>query len=280
MLLIADSGSTKTSWRWLAKGETKSVETLGLNPYHNSFNEIVSIIKHQLIPNLNGEIENATIFFYGAGCSTKEKVKLMEKALKSVFAKSTVKVEHDMLGAARAVCGNQAGLVAILGTGSNTCLYNGEKITENIPALGYVLGDEGSGAYLGKLFLKDYLHNKLPNELHKKADEYFGLSLAQILNKVYLESRPNRFLASFSKFIKEHKHHLYMQELIKSSFADFFINYITKYANYQEYKLNTVGSIGYVYKEELNISAENYGVKIGKVIKEPISELLNYHQNK
>lgn len=301
MRLIADSGSTKTDWR-LIDDENKIHQygTDGLNPYFHGTEAISKVLKEQLIPSIKSEIrlsrltrgnpsvrtlrrspfgpsEKSEIFFYGAGCSNIEQCEIIKSALKENFENSKIEVHHDLLGAARALCGQEKGIAAILGTGSNSCYYDGKNIVENIPALGYILGDEGSGAYLGKKFLQAYLNNELPKEIYEKFNKNFQLSKDDILTAVYNLPNPNRFLASFSKFLFQNLKHPYIAKLVYSAFEDFFDKHICKYREHKEVKMSCVGSVGFYFSKILKNVASDKGVAIDKIIKAPIAALTLYH---
>lgn len=280
MKLIADSGSTKTDWRLI--GDDKpviSANTIGLNPYHNTTEDIQQALITELLPDLNcdpGEVSE--IHFYGAGCSSKDKNRIVELALEAVFPKADLFVDHDLLGAARALCGNSPGIVAILGTGSNSCYYDGETILENSPALGYVLGDEGSGSYIGKQFIRNYLYNEIPLGLRAKFEEEYTITKDQVLHQIYKEALPNRYLASFTKWVGENLAEDYCKDLVERSFNDFFKHHITKYEQHQSVPMNVLGSVGISFKANLEEVGAKHQVKIGKVIKTPIEELVEYHR--
>lgn len=219
------------------------------------------------------------VFFYGAGCSSNEKRNTVTKSLQFFFSNaSMVFVEHDLLAAARAVSGEKPSLVAILGTGANTCLYDGKKITQNIPALGYLLGDEGSGANLGLNFIKQYLHNEFSDEINEVfKQQYPTLNLATILDAVYKQPLPNRFLAQFSHFIFLHKENKAIEQLIHHCLTVFFEKYIIQYPNYKTYPLHLVGSVAYCYQDFIKKIAPNYQVQLGTIMKQPIDGLVEYH---
>lgn len=276
MILIADSGSTKTDWRLVDGLNVTSISTIGFNPYHISSNQIYDELnsKEEL-----KEISNSVshIYFYGAGCSTTEKKEIISKALSSFFCNAKIEVEHDMLAAARATCGNEAGITAILGTGSNSCVYDGENIVENIPALGYILGDEGGGVDIGKALIKLYLNKELPENLINEFENEYSYRLNSILNSIYNKPLPNRFLAQFAKFVKKYENEPILDSFVKNSFRNFFDLTICKYLNHKEYKLYFVGSIGDVFQKQLYFVAEEKGLKIEKIIKTPIEELVSFH---
>lgn len=278
MLLIADSGSTKTDWR-LVEGDKKiQVSTQGLNPYFLNSENIQVILQQELLPHLTIDSSHSPeIFFYGAGCSAGSKKEIVKQALNALFPKSTIEIHSDLLGAARAVCGNEPGIAAILGTGSNTCYYNGTAIIENRASLGYVLGDEGSGAHIGKTFIQAYLNEEMPKELAARFYQRFQLSTADILDAVYKKPMPNRFLASFSKFIYQNLKEQFVVDMVIHCFEQFFDKHICKYPKHKELKLSCVGSVGFYYSNILRGIALRKGVAIDKIIETPIAGLTLYH---
>lgn len=276
MKLIADSGSTKTDWRLVdSDNEMKSFQTIGFNPYHISNEAILAELNKSELNQIKQEVKE--LVFYGSGCSSLEKSNEIKSTLQQFFINSTISVSHDLLAAARALCGHEKGMVAILGTGSNTCLFDGENITANVSALGYILGDEGSGAYIGKSFIQALLNKEFSKEIEQKFKQEYKLELTDILDAVYKKPLPNRFLAQFTKFVFENKYTPEIAVLIENCFQDFFEKHICKYENYQQYPLNIVGSIGFVFKQEIEAVATSYNVKICKVIKQPIEELVRFH---
>jgi len=201
----------------------------------------------------------------------------MISSLSEFFLNANVRVAHDLLGAARATCGNEPGMVAILGTGSNSCLYDGSEIVANVPALGYVMGDEGSGSHLGKTFIKNLLYEKLDAELKNLFDKEYSLEITDILEAVYQQPNPNRFLAQFSKFIFKHQSNEFIASMTRKCFEEFFEQHITAY-NSNSLELHLVGSIAYVYQDIIREVAKSYQIEIGRIIKQPISALVEYHQ--
>ena len=284
MILIADSGSTKTDWRLIIdKDNIQEAYTEGLNPYFKTTEQVQQTINDVLLVQFitKNPMEIDAVYFYGAGCSSDDKREIIESALKSVFKNAIIVVEHDLLGAAIGVCGTQPGIAAILGTGSNSCYFDGEKVIENFPALGYVLGDEGSGAYIGKEVLKGYLNKEMEGAILQKFEMKFQPSLEEILDRVYKEALPNRYFASFAKWVGEEvENEIYLQEIVRSALDSFFKKHICKYEKHSELPLNVVGSIGYHFMHILHQVAEKNNVKLGKVIKSPISGLLKYHLEK
>lgn len=282
MILIADSGSTKTDWRLIdKKNNSYQFHTIGFNPFFQGPAEIEKELLANLLPpiqKLNLETEDKlNIHFYGAGCSSEEKCSIVKSAIQRVFPDASVFVEHDLLAAARALCGNKKGIAAIMGTGSNSCYYDGKKIISNVASLGYILGDEGSGAYIGKHFIQDYLNKEVPVSISESFDSTYNLSKESILNAIYKEPMPSRFLASFSKFINQHRQEEYFQNLVEFNFTQFFNKHICKYDNHKNVDLSCVGSVAYYYSDTLRAVAENKGVKINKIINSPIEDLTRYH---
>ncbi len=278
MRLIADSGSTKTDWMLLdGQKVVCEYQTVGLNPYLNSKETIMSVLRNDLMTSFcAGNIKNTnSIEFYGAGCSSVSKSKVIEHALHCFFPFADIVVSHDLLGAAIAACGSEPGIAVILGTGSNSCYFDGEQVVENVISLGYILGDEGSGCYMGKKLLQDFLNKDMPDKLQRLLIEDTGVNAELILENIYKKPRPNKYMASFSewigKYLNENK---YLQELVRNAFDDFFKQHIIKYKNYKSLPLNVVGSVGFAYADILNEIAGKYGCKIGKVIKSPLQGLI------
>jgi glucosamine kinase len=277
MELIADSGSTKTTWALTGSGVVnKTILTTGLNPYFHTPESIGKVIHKDLAPNIiPGTI--TAINFYGAGCSTDSKNRMLQDALKDVFSNAEINIFHDILGAARALFGKKRGIAGILGTGCNSCYYDGTDIFTEVPSLGYLFGDEGAGSFLGKNFIGRYLKNKLPAEIREAFDEKYRFSLEDILNALYNQPSPNRFLASFSEFIEPRKQHPFLREMIKSSFNAFMTEHILKYENYHEVPVSFVGSIAYYYKEILLESARENEINVGTILQSPLDGLIRYH---
>ncbi|MCW3102152.1 MAG: hypothetical protein JWO09_592 [Bacteroidetes bacterium] len=281
MLLIADSGSTKTDWRLIdEKKNTHQFQTQGFNPFFQDSTMIAAELQSKLLPAISPHLskdDSLSIYFYGAGCSTEEKCDIVKTAIRHTFPDAIIEVEHDLLAAARALCGNEQGIAAIMGTGSNSCYYDGNKIVCNVASLGFILGDEGSGAYIGKHFIRDYLNKEVPENIAASFKETYKLSEEEILDAVYKQAMPSRFLASFSKFINQHRNEPYFVKLVDYNFEQFFNRHICKYTNHKEVSMSCVGSVAHHYSDTLREVAARKGVKIGKIIETPISELSNYH---
>ncbi len=276
MIIIADSGSTKTDW---CIGNTKTdcrvVQTSGINPFYQSTGEISQIIAQTLVPQLGDTTEFTNIYFYGAGC-TPEKASAVKEALLQSFPQSTALVESDLLGAAHALCGHREGIACILGTGSNSCAYDGVKITSQVSPLGFILGDEGSGAVLGKRLVGDCLKHQLPSALCQEFLKEYGLTPALILDKVYRQPLPNRFLASLTPFLSAHRHVPEIHTLLLSCFTDFFCRNVMHY-DYGQCPVHFTGSIAWYFQKEVKEAAQALGIQTGNILKSPMEGLIDYH---
>ena len=278
MILIADSGSTKTDWRLIdEKKQIHQFATSGVNPYFQTSEQIAEMLMTELIPQLIPIAIGTEIFFYGAGCGADSKKEIVLKALLKKFPEANIIVETDMLGSARSLCGRNAGIAAILGTGANTCYYDGEKIIENRASLGYALGDEGSGAHIGKTFIQAYLNKEMPEAIANRFFERFKLSKDDILDAVYKQPMPNKFLASFSKFIYQNLKEQYIIDLVADCFNQFFDKHICKYEKHKEVKLSCTGSVAFYYSNIFRAVAANKGVNIDTITETPIAGLTLYH---
>jgi glucosamine kinase len=277
MIIVADSGSTKTDWRLYDQRHGKQeIETIGLNPYFLTAKEITLVLDKDLLPYLNPTVVK-NVFFYGSGCSHSDKIMEMEAALDNFFTEAGISVESDMLGAARALCGDEPGIAGILGTGSNSCVYNGSGISSQVLSLGYVLGDEGSGAVLGKKILKAVLSGKMPGPLLEKFKLAYSSDPPKVLDKIYRQAFPNRFLASFAPFAIENMHDAWMQQLLTAHLNDFFENMVAVYDNYRAHTLNLAGSLAWHLQEMVTKLCNTYQIKAGKILQHPIDQLLDYH---
>jgi N-acetylglucosamine kinase-like BadF-type ATPase len=276
MKLIADSGSTKTDWVLCDKEVIGRYSTIGYNPFFIQEVGIVESLEATLLGQV-GEVDITEVYFYGAGCSSADKRLVVEKALEQVFTSANCEVNHDLLASARALLGRTAGFAAILGTGANTCLYDGNTITHNVDSLGYLIGDEGSGSFIGRKIVRDFMRQALPVELKEAFDTEYGFSNADLYDHLYFKPLPNRFLASFSKFAGAHIEHPYMQQIVRESFDAFFTYLVSRYPEYQRYPFNCVGSVGFVFSGYLTESAHQHGMQVGKIIKSPIDDLVAFH---
>jgi N-acetylglucosamine kinase-like BadF-type ATPase len=276
MILIADGGSTKTSWCLVNnEGRETYFETEGYNPYFVNSSYILRSLHESLPPHLKAD-KVTSVSFYGAGCGS-EKDSVVMEALQVVFANARVEVAMDLVAAARALLGSTAGFAAILGTGTNTCLYDGREIIQNIDSLGFILGDEGSGGAMGKRFLGDYIRGLLPQELSEIFVKTYDLSPAEIIDQIYSKPMANRFCAGFSKFIYDHLEFDYATNLVRSNFDTFFSSLVSKYPDYTSYSFNCIGSVGFSFRPILEKSAASFGMPVGRVLKSPMPGLVSYH---
>lgn len=277
MILIADSGSTKTDWCVVEHGQiVQQVVTKGINPFFQSGEEIGREMETALIPQLKSTTFQA-IYFYGAGC-LHEKRETVRKALAShLHTDGEIEINTDMLAAARALCGHEPGIACILGTGSNSCYYDGKEIVSNVSPLGFILGDEGSGAVLGKLLVGDMLKNQLTTSLKEKFLEQFGLTPADVIDRVYRKPFPNRFLASLSPFIAQHLDEPPIRELVLNSFRQFLQRNVMQY-DYQQFPVHFIGSVAFYYKELLAEATKEMGIQLGAIIQSPMEGLVKYHR--
>jgi len=277
MILIAESGSTKTSWVLVSQeGRKTRFATSGFNPYIQKREEISGIIKEEVMPNVKDTVVEH-LYYYGAGCSTDVNIKLMYTCFKSFFNKAEIEVEHDLIAAARALWLDEGGIVSILGTGSNSCVYQGGHIIAAVPSLGYILGDEGSGAYMGKILVRDYLYSNMPGHIREKLKNEYLLDTEKALDRIYKKENPNRWLAAFSIFIRDNIIEPYFANLVQTSMRAFFEAHIKHYDNHKNMPLGVVGSVGYFYKDFFESAAQEYGFTLKKVIKSPVDELVKYH---
>ncbi len=279
MILIADSGSTKTTWCLLSKkGNQALFTTTGINPFFRNVEDIEAELKSGLVPKLNSAVEK--VYFYGAGIINENKKNIIRTALKRLFPGTHIQINSDLLAAAHATLGKNQGIACILGTGSNSGLYNGDSIIKHVPPLGFILGDEGSGAVLGKKLLADYLKGVLPGHLSKYFKIQFTSDYGEIMEQVYKKEKPNRFLAQFVPFIKQHINETYCKELVENSFAEFVERNIFQYNDYSNHEICFVGSVAYHFNDQLNNVFKKQHLKLGEIEKNPINGLVRYYQNK
>lgn len=274
--LIADSGSTKTEWCLIEGNKKNNIITQGISPYFLNSAQVSDILIGELLPKLKKKIPH-NIFYYGTGCSNPANVSMIKKTIQSAFPESGVYVNHDLEGAARALCGNEKGIASILGTGSNSCYYNGKKIAKNSPGLGYVLGDEGSGSYLGKKVLQHYLYNTFDPDLIDRFDAKYKLTKPEILDAVYKKPLPNRFLAGFTDFLIENRGHYMVENIIEDGINDFFYNHIYKYSESWKYPIHFTGSVAFGFRDVLKNLCDAYELELGRVLKTPMEGLVEYH---
>ncbi|HVZ24677.1 MAG TPA: hypothetical protein VG842_01395, partial [Sediminibacterium sp.] len=276
-LLIADSGATKCEWRLMSGEKQITVITQGISPYFLKTPDIISLLQQELLPRLK-KASISEIHFYGTGLSNPHNVTMVRKALKQVFPGADIEVQTDLLAAARALCGREKGIACILGTGSNSCYYNGKRIVKNSPGIGYILGDEGSGAYLGKKVVQYYLYKTFDEELTARFEKKFQASPVEILDHVYKQPLANRYLASFAIFLAENRGHYMIENIIEDGLNDFFFAHLYKYRESWTTPIHFIGSIAFGFRDVLKELCHTYELELGKVIKTPMKGLLAYHQ--
>ncbi len=274
MILIADSGSTRTTW-CLAGEPDIFFETEGYNPYFVDKGYIIDSLSRSF-PSTIPINHIDQIYFYSAG--SVDTIPILKDVLNSIFPGAESHIEDDTLGAARALLGNNAGFAAILGTGANTCIYDGRNIVENIDSLGFILGDEGSGGAMGKKLIGDFIRQTMPPDIRAIFFDTYHLTANDLIDHIYNKPLANRFCAGFSKFLKEHIETNYAQHLVRSSFNELFTNLVTKYPNYNQYAFNCVGSIGYHFRDILCDVANHHGMTPGLILSSPIEKLAGFHR--
>ncbi|MBE9584833.1 N-acetylglucosamine kinase [Mucilaginibacter sp. JRF] len=277
MILVADSGSSKTDWLLAIPGEEpKPFKTDGLNPYFLSEKEIVKIIQNQSgnLLAFAGDIKE--VYFFGAGCSSPDRHEIVSNALSQLFTEAFVSVDSDLLGSAYATCGREKGLCCVLGTGSNISIFDGTDIHEGQHGLGYVLGDEGSGTAFGKVLVTDYLYGNMPADIHSQFKDAYKLTKEIVIKQVYRTPKANSYLASFTKFLYNIRTTAYAQDMIKRLLQDFIDTNIKPYPQHHRYKCHFVGSIAYVFADELKALLVANNIKPGKIIRQPINDLLEF----
>jgi glucosamine kinase len=275
-ILLADSGATKCEWCLVQKGKKKTIFTQGISPYFLDARQINQLLAAELLPSLK-KANVSEIYYYGTGLSNPNNVKILEKALRTTFPGAKVKADHDMMAAARALCGREKGVACILGTGSNSCYFDGRRITKNRPGLGYALGDEGSGAYLGKKVIQYYLYETYDEELRYKFIEAYNTSRTEILENVYKKPMPNRYLAGFASFLSENRGHYMIENILEDGLNDFFFQHLCKYSESWKYPIHFVGGVSYGFRDVLKDLCQSYEFELGRILKNPMEGLIEYH---
>ena len=277
MILLADSGSTKTHWRYqVADGSISQIMTKGLNPWHMSTDRLLEVLSKELVPQVPGSVEQ--LYFYGSGCTPGQATEQMQISLKDSFPTASIYVADDLVAAARGLCGHETGIACILGTGSNSCLWDGQQAADRVPALGYVLGDEGSGADLGKRLLHAYYKRTLPEELRASFEKRFKPVLHETLQQVYQSDTPSQYLGSFSRFLLQHVREAWVYRMVYTAFDAFFEHNICRYADYQKLPVHFTGSVAFYFANILRQVGNDRGVIIRNIVEEPIAGLMLYHQ--
>lgn len=275
--LIADSGATKTEWSLVRNGKTKTILTQGISPYFLNTTQIKELLINELQPKLK-EVQVDEVYYYGTGCSNPANNKIVRDAIKKLFPVAKIDIQSDLLAAAKALCGDEKGIASILGTGSNSCYYNGKRIAHNNPGLGYVLGDEGSGAYLGKKVLQYFLYDTFDEELRGRFNVTYTTDATDILENIYKKPLPNRYMASFTKFLVENRGHYMVENIIEDGLNDFFFTHLCKYKEVWKLPVHFVGSVAFGFKDVIQSLCNTYEFELGRVIKKPMSGLVEYHR--
>ncbi len=278
MILIADSGSTKTDWALTdtAGKRLGDFETQGLNPYQLDEKAIESAVRTNASSVLDTD-KVSQVFFYGAGCSSPEMSAIVNRGLQAVFPKAEIQVDHDQTGSAYSTYDGRPCISCILGTGSNSCYFDGNKTYEEVPSLAYVLGDEASGSYFGKILLREYFYKRLPDDIRASFDKNYSLTISEVLSRVYKEPKANVFLAGFMKFIGKHAAHPHVVSWIVSGMKEFIDIHVKCYSNWKEVPVHFVGSVAYHFEACLRTAAGESGIQLGRIIKKPIDGLVEYH---
>jgi glucosamine kinase len=276
-ILIADSGATKCEWCLLHNGRKKTIFTQGMSPYFLNSEQVQDIIRKELLPKIKNQAVTE-IYFYGTGCLDPRNAKMMKAAISKVFTGAQVNVEHDLAGAAKAVCGDTKGIACILGTGSNSCYFNGKKVVKNSPGIGYILGDEGSGAYLGKKVIQYYLYGTFDEDLMYKFNDKYKVNAADILEQVYRRPLANRYLSGFSLFLAENRGHYMIENIIEDGLNDFFFTHLCKYTESWKLPIHFVGGVAHGFKDVVKDLCHSYEFDLGKILRNPMEGLIEYHR--
>lgn len=277
MIIVADSGGSKIDWRFLKNDKTiDQANSAGFNPYYQPIDHLKNIIKESLLAHITEPVTK--IFFYGTGVSSEKNQQVIQAAFAEHFEKAKIEIGWDLLAAARALCGQEPGIACILGTGSNSCQYNGQTIVDNVSNLGWILADEASGTYLGKQLIFDYFRKNMPEKLADQFHARFPWTREEVLEKVYQQEKPGAFLASFAKFIFQHLKEPYCYKLVYNSFSVFYENNVMKYKGYQDMKVHFTGSIAFYFSDVLRQVANDKGITVKNILEGPIAGLTLYHQ--
>jgi glucosamine kinase len=274
--LIADSGATKAEWCLLKNGKKKTVFTQGISPYFLNTEQITALLLKELSPKLKNETVDE-VFYYGTGCANPRNAKSVKRAVSALFKEAKVEVNHDLMAAARAMCGRKKGIACILGTGSNSCYYDGRKIVKNSPGLGFILGDEGSGAYLGKKVVQYYLYRTFDDDLRGRFDAAYTTNASEILESVYKKPLPNRYLAGFCKFLADNRGHYMIENIIEDGLNDFFFTHLCKYRETWTLPVSFAGGVAFGFQDVLKQLCNSYEFELGKIMKNPMEGLVEYH---
>ena len=275
MILVADSGSSKTDWMGYIEGEIVTFNTKGINPYFLNEQEIFKLLsKNEALAKFAGKVSE--IYFFGAGSSSPDKHEVVSNGLSSFFKKAFISVDNDLVGSAYATCGNEKGLSCILGTGSNISFFDGKQVLDSKHGLGYVLGDEGSGTYFGRKLVTSYLYGNMPEDLGKVFAKNYDITKENVITNVYQRPFPNIYLASLSRFMAEHLSHPFIKDILRNGFQEFVDTNIKDYPEYKTINCHFIGSIAYFYQDILKAVCEQNEIKVGKIYQKPITGIFNY----
>lgn len=277
MILIADSGATKTDWIILNGDEQVQFETTGLSPFFNNAENFKTALNNGFPKNMNPN-DISEVFFYGSGCAAEERGQKVEDYLANFFTKAKTHAYSDALGAAKALFGNSCGVVVILGTGCNVTYYNGQTLNAQTPSLGYALGDEGSGAYIGRLLLRKYLYHLLPSDVCTMLEHDCDVCLTSILNSMYVEAKPSAYLASFVPFVVKNRNHPAIVQIVDEAFLDLYRYHLAAFKNLAELNIGVIGSVGCIFSDRLNLLAKEKGFTFTQFLQYPIPKLVEYHK--
>lgn len=275
MILVADSGSSKTDWRGYHQGNIISFQTKGINPYFLNAQDIFKILSEvKELENLGDRVRE--IYFYGSGCSSPDKHEVVSNGLSLFFTSAFICVENDLIGSAYATCGDEEGLVCILGTGSNVSYYDGTATRDGNHGLGYLLGDEGSGTYFGRKMLSSYLYGQMPQELSLRFKEMYPIEKEEVITSVYQRPFPNTYLATFSRFMVNNQSHPFIHNILENGFQEFIDVNIKDFQDYQKLTCHFVGSISWYYQDILRETGTKNNIHIGRILQKPIEGLFQY----
>ena len=278
MILIADSGSTKTAWCLISGNQrVKDITTKGINPFYQTEEELEAELKNTLCQEIGGENKINSVYFYGAGCADSQINNKLAKTLQQVLKSDKAEVSSDMLGAARGIFKHQKGIACIMGTGSNSAYYDGNEIVKSIAAGGFIIGDEGSGAVLGKTLIADYIKNQMPENILAEFKKFYNGTYLDVVNHVYKQPFPNRWLANFTKFMYEKREDDYIHNMIVNSFTLFFNRNIKQFDSWKDMEVGFVGSIAYYFEKELKEAAQKCEITVSEIYQNPIEGLIEYH---
>lgn len=275
MKLIADSGSTKTDWYLIRDKDLLRYSTQGYNPYYCTTEEVKKSLERELLDKVTATTIQS-LYFYGSGCANALTQKVILDALTPTFVHASISLGDDLLAAARSTAGHSSGICCILGTGSNSCSYNGKEIVDKIPSLGYILGDEGAGTFIGRQLVTAYFYREMPTELALKMEAAYQMDKHLIISSLLDEKNPNRILASYALFASEHQEHPFIQELLTTCFETFINRHILKYPNAKQVPIHFIGSIAFGFQKVLKQVLKKHDLRVGKIFKSPFPTLLDY----